>query len=587
MGEVCRAEDTKLRREVALKVLPEAGASDSDRLARFEREAKLLASLNHPNPSPHASSRGTTKLRGRLAVSLALALLAGGSLTPLAAGVGDDRFSTSEIVTGRAPSQRLVTAFLRGGDVADLVLLDAGEHHQGVRILSFDGSSWSLAVEAYLRPSTLFVDVASIGGRERLLTYGEGDVRWFDPESGTERPLVVVDHNFESDKESRLPVLDVSRDLNGDGLDDLIFPAVDGFTIFVQLGDGTFAEPMKLGPPEPFRDEKAFGDERTYGEAGINPMTARWYLSRVHRFDRDLDGLVDLAFWNDDHFDVYRQDSSGGFSSVSETLTTDAAFDTDGLYTLIFSFEGTGSFRLVAGLTRRRELAVLHSIRDLDGDGLAELITQTLRGRSVIRMKSRYSIYRGVTTPDGATFEPTASVILEPKGRAGAVQPWGYSSHDLPDFNGDGRPEILLRDTKMGLGGMLRALGGRSLGVDLEIYSVGSGSGRVEPKLFRKIRPKLYVFGPGVFYPPVLAGDVDGDGRDDLLYGQNRGEFRLHLGVAGPELLSRRFERIAVTLPSDETNSRLVDLDRDGKDDIVIHHPSKSEPHRVIVLRAR
>jgi len=49
MGEVYRAEDTNLSREVAIKVLPEQFTKDPQRLARFEREAKLLASLNHPN----------------------------------------------------------------------------------------------------------------------------------------------------------------------------------------------------------------------------------------------------------------------------------------------------------------------------------------------------------------------------------------------------------------------------------------------------------------------------------------------------------------------------------------------------------
>src|SRR5260370_4459755 len=49
MGEVYRARDTKLEREVAIKVLPAALAQDPERLARFEREAKVLASLNHPN----------------------------------------------------------------------------------------------------------------------------------------------------------------------------------------------------------------------------------------------------------------------------------------------------------------------------------------------------------------------------------------------------------------------------------------------------------------------------------------------------------------------------------------------------------
>ena len=49
MGEVYRATDTNLKRVVALKVLPAAVAGDAERLARFQRKAEVLASLNHPN----------------------------------------------------------------------------------------------------------------------------------------------------------------------------------------------------------------------------------------------------------------------------------------------------------------------------------------------------------------------------------------------------------------------------------------------------------------------------------------------------------------------------------------------------------
>ena len=49
MGEVYRARDTKVKRDVALKVLPETFAGNTDRMARFQREAEVLALLNHPN----------------------------------------------------------------------------------------------------------------------------------------------------------------------------------------------------------------------------------------------------------------------------------------------------------------------------------------------------------------------------------------------------------------------------------------------------------------------------------------------------------------------------------------------------------
>src|SRR5688572_13978604 len=69
MGEVYRARDTRLGRGVALKVLPDVLASDPERLARFTREAQLLASLNHPNI---AAIHGLEHERGRQALVLEL-----------------------------------------------------------------------------------------------------------------------------------------------------------------------------------------------------------------------------------------------------------------------------------------------------------------------------------------------------------------------------------------------------------------------------------------------------------------------------------------------------------------------------------
>src|SRR5262252_2227250 len=69
MGEVYRAMDTSLGREVAIKVLPEVFAQDPERVARFEREAKTLASLNHPNI---AIIHGLEKSQGTYALVMEL-----------------------------------------------------------------------------------------------------------------------------------------------------------------------------------------------------------------------------------------------------------------------------------------------------------------------------------------------------------------------------------------------------------------------------------------------------------------------------------------------------------------------------------
>ena len=92
MGQVYQATDTKLNRQVALKILPEAFASDPDRLARFQREAQVLASLNHPRrvaggrtlrACNHASSRHLQRAR-----SAAISRAGRGAL---AAGPGSGR----------------------------------------------------------------------------------------------------------------------------------------------------------------------------------------------------------------------------------------------------------------------------------------------------------------------------------------------------------------------------------------------------------------------------------------------------------------------------------------------------------------
>ncbi len=66
---------------------------------------------------------------------------------------------------------------------------------------------------------------------------------------------------------------------------------------------------------------------------------------------------------------------------------------------------------------------------------------------------------------------------------------------------------------------------------------------------------------------------MTGDGRSDLLIEWTHGELQLFVGVPGPELFARQPHKVAVALPNDEEYTWLVDLNRDGKQDVLMHHP--------------
>jgi serine/threonine-protein kinase len=98
MGEVYRAEDMKLKRQVALKILPDAFAEDPERLARFQREAEVLASLNHPNI---AAIHGLEEAGGKR--FLVLELVEGETL---AERIGKGPLPVEEARCNRKPTQR-------------------------------------------------------------------------------------------------------------------------------------------------------------------------------------------------------------------------------------------------------------------------------------------------------------------------------------------------------------------------------------------------------------------------------------------------------------------------------------------------
>ena len=510
-------------------------------------------------------------------------------------------FAQYEVVLGAAERQTVLTGFLLGGAVADLAVVSIDENgDRRLRIHAFGDSTWVPRLGATLRPEVLFVDVANIGGRDRLIAYEPGRLNWFDPESATERELVAVTSNFNPPRRGEIPHVDVTRDVNGDGRDDLVVPDVDGFSVFVQMSDGAFADPVKIGPSTDM--------SRIYGADGYRYDP--WSQSRVHEVDYNRDGRRDLVFWNADHFEVHLQDERGLFTPKAETFTTDVAFDSDNLSSL-----ATGD---MMG-------KVLHSLTDMNGDGVADLVTFSLEGRSIANKRSAFDVHFGTPTADGGTaFAPEVGATFQADG---SVQ-LGMERHD---FDRDGQVELMFTTIEVeylesSLWKRFKGFMGDDIWLSLEFYQMEGGRYRDKPNATRRIaldgvpshkepgwvpldivlrgetheRRKTQKSWLRAFNTTLLLGDVTGDGLSDLLIGDHPRIMDIFDGAPGPDLFARQPQDIAVAVPNDEEYTWLVDLNKDGKQDVLMHHPFTlrdahgarklppgTEPHRVRVLIAR
>ncbi len=532
----------------------------------------------------------TTSKRRVILTSLFTAAIAGLGSSSAPAQPLNELFQQHHLDTGPriANRQTVLTGFLRQSQVADVVVLHVDENNERtLQLYGFGNETWMPDLLSTIRENAQFVDVVRIAGTDRLVTYSDERLLWFDPATSSERELPSVPNltsDFLPPRGNEIPHLDISHDLNKDGLDDLVVPDGGGFWILVQQSEGAFAAPVKIGG---FAEmDRILGADGTRYDA--------WSQARVHDVDVNGDGRGDLVYWQQDHFRVHLQTEEGLFARDAGTFAIDVAFDSDQLSTL------------ASGAMVGR---VLHSFTDLNADGIADLVVLSLEGNQQTRKRSSAEIHFGkASSGGGLAFESTPDSVVD----SGRVQV-GLS---LLDVDGDGELELMIEtiDRKFfgnnlfmrfrgGMGGEVyvhidfhqlqdaRYRGGANTTRRTELQYPGAhrGPGWVPLDLVlrggqhqTRLMQEKY---SRSFNAITLIGDVTGDGRADLVRGHDRrsmpclrphkfDRLRVYPGIDGVELFTDVPLDTLVPMPDDGEYVWFADLNSDNKSDIVIHHPT-------------
>ncbi len=460
-------------------------------------------------------------------------------------------FFESTLETESGSDQSILPAYLMNASAADLVVATVTkDNSKSLQLFEMHAGFYpdNAAYELALAEEVIFLDVAATAGQDILVAFYADFAVQLDPRTGATKHLVDFSSIYNGPVDQKIPKLDMVRDLNGDGLDDFIIPGFKGYEVYIQHQDGSFGDEINLKAP-PIMD--------------ISFRENPWYQARqIYHTDVTNDGRDDLVFWVVDKFLVYQQLADGAFTVNPIQFSPEIRFDAEG-------YEGV-SMRMGEEDQSDAQQQALFQLRDFTGDGIPELVTLAVKSQGVLKKSTTYNIHTGASASalevQSANNLPDFQVEPTSKIQSRGIQ------FDLEekDLNNDGQIDIIVSSVEIGIGKIIRALLTGSIAINLDFYQMADGFYPEKPNLHREVTATFNMSSGDVFLPTVLISDITGDGQQDLVVQDGQDTLEIFYGVGDGKLFERAAKKVAVEMPRDPDLVESLDLNGDGKQDLLI-----------------
>ncbi|UCC14918.1 MAG: VCBS repeat-containing protein [Gammaproteobacteria bacterium] len=391
-------------------------------------------------------------------------------------------------------------------------------------------------------------------GADRVCFLDESGVSTLDPASGELSRVVDVASVYHGSPSLGPARSDFVRDVDGDEADDILVPQFEGWLLARQRGGGFDHYLLKARP------------RVTVYETRIS------YQPRLPQIgDMDGDGLNDLVFLIDTEFVSFIQESPGLFSGDGRRDQVDAPLATE---------KQRAQWQRDDGQIDQSELEIeeVELVKDFDGDGILDLLTDRSISEGVFNRRSEYHLYLG--RRDGSSVRYAA----EPDG---SITSDGVQFDPIVmDVDGDGRLDIATPSTRLSVTRIVGALFSGRMGVDLNVYRMRPGGQYPQESDYRTRFKVEFDLKTGLTrYPAVAIADFDGDGSAELLLQEDADELTLYSGIANPTLFGDTGRTFPLSLPRNGQMVETRDLDGDGRSDLLVRYGPADGAERERELR--
>ncbi|WNO61283.1 VCBS repeat-containing protein [Rheinheimera sp. MMS21-TC3] len=388
---------------------------------------------------------------------------------------------------------------------------------------------------------------------EQLVFITTDGISWFT-EKGELKPLVQSGSLYRVVDSSRLREKDFVVNLGSD-LSDFILPDFSHLQLFRQQADGQFIHyPLKVPALVRSWNDKPNYQPRPYYVLDVNA-------------DNKLDIIVIL----EGQFYAFLQQSDASFLTTAQKLD----------WPLRVSTEQEADQRNDAGDTYAgKNIDSLAKLTDIDGDGIVDMVIEREQFIDALERKTSFRIHFGQQTAKGISFNSEPDTTINTNSSPIDVK--------IADINGDGKQDFYISSTHFGVGTIIRVLLRGSASLDVDFYLLDANRRYKNKADFRQAATIDVSIGNFRFDMPLLQlVDLNADGKSSLLFGDGSNKLRFYL-PDNKRLFQRGSIDLKVELPRDAKQVKVLDLNNDNKDDIILpfssHDNNEQRNHLILLL---